>query len=75
MIHYHFNFKLYFAINLNRQDIGPKSVVMVWPQQTDVEHVMNATESLTLVASGQVQLVSSFSNPLHYSEESDEAVL
>ena len=69
------HFKLYFTISFYGRDIGPKLVVTVWSQQVYIEDIMDATKCLSLAASGQVQLVCHFLDPLHHFEGSNNAVL
>ena len=50
-------------------------VVAVCPMQAHVEEIMDAAHCLTAAASGQVELVGSFSHPLRHLEGSNKVVL
>ena len=70
-----FHFELHISIDVFGRDVCSKSIVPVWPQQAHVEDIMDVAKWLAVASSGQVQLVSHFTNLLQHLEGSYEVVL
>ena len=70
-----FDLKLHFSIDVYGRDVCSQPIVLVWPQQAHVEHVMDVAKGLAVSSSRQVQLVRGLADPLQHSEGSNEAVL
>ena len=75
MLQYCINFELHVSIDIYGRYVRSQPTVPVWPEQANVEYVMDVAKSLAMASSRQVQLVRRFANPLKHSEGSYEAVL